>query len=188
MKRTITFLLIGSLSLGAVQKPKEQPKVVTQIVCGLVVLGVGLVVVWQIRKTCKRIFDQQDNPQTNAPPADALSFTGQGTNTAIVLMGKGTVLSDYGSTYQDDSVYGWIDAKSGLPINGSETCVIESSTNFQQWSEEYTVNSWASDAGVIMLYSHAGMPVLTNYLATGATNFVPLSLGPIQPKKFFRIR
>ena len=76
---------------------------------------------------------------------------------------------------------------SGLPVTYAEQFTLQSSTDLRNWKEEYSICSYASDGGTLMLYSKGGVPVLTNYVVLGATNYVPLDLGPLVPKKFFRI-
>lgn len=193
MKKHLSFLLaLSFLVLPLHSKPKPQPKPqwVIPVVCGLVVLGVGVVVVFELHKTCVKVFGEQPvTANTNAPPNQTQSFTGTGQSVPVFFSGKGMALNDYAVSFWDASAYGWLDPKAGLPVNGCEQFALESSYDFRAWREEYTVQLWASDAGCVMLYSKAGSPMMTNYLSNGTTNYVALSIGTSnEPAKFFRIK
>lgn len=185
--------LAGPISQKALSRPvapePPKPQYLIQVVCGLVVIGVGVIVVYEIHKTCKKLFDPKPaNANTNDPPNQVESFTGPGTPQPVTFNGKGMALNDETVPCWDASSFGWVDPVSGLAITDAEQFTIQSSTDFRSWREEYSVNCWSSDGGVLMLYTKAGQPVLTNYLAFGATNYVPLDMGGFTaPKKFFRI-
>lgn len=196
MKKT-TILLAGALAVLPCQPARAQttndpqPQVMMEIVCGLVVLGVGALVAIEMHKVCKKAFAPPLLPCgcncTNgcgcpcAPPAIGGLTQFQGTNTTAA------VLTDSAITYTA-STNGWTDPVSGALVTATLTARLESSRDLATWAEEYSFAGWVSDTGILMLYSRAGTPVLTNYMAFNATNAVPLPIGSgTEPAKFFRL-
>jgi hypothetical protein len=85
-------------------------------------------------------------------------------------------MSDFGAT----------DPYTGSLITAHMKGVLQSSADLASWREEYSFEGWGSADGVMMLWTKAGVPVMTNYCAIGGRDAVPLPLTQ-GDKCFFRI-
>lgn len=191
MKRATTVALvaalIGLLFIPPVTRAQEpanppQPKIVSYI-CGIVVIGVGAVVVWNLWKFCKKVLPPTEpGGATNAPPAVSQIAPSTHINSAIVL-------DDAAVQYQDITAQNLIDPVSKLPFTVRLDCALWTSTDAQNWSVQYRISGWGSDTGILFLFSDAaGNPVLTNYCASAVVSAVPLDLGTgKEPARFFKI-
>lgn len=188
-------LVIAGLAIALVMAPIEesrsdetpQPKSAL-LICGLVVLGVGAVVIWQLYKVCKRlppVDGSEIPPATNAPPA----YTQAQIAAAVASPTAGlATLSDDGARVLDISSLGYVDGNTGTYFIGRLDCQIQTSDNAISWVCAYRVSAWFGPAGSLYLFSDAaGNPVSTNY-CRGGMGQIPLSLGTgREPARFFRV-
>lgn len=189
MKRLVSLLLVVAFLLLPVNRSRSddtQPKSAL-IICGLVVLGVGAVVIWEIYKLCKRLppVDGTENPPaTNAPPTytQAQIAALAGPPPAV------KTLTDDGARLLDISSLGYADGNTGTYFIGRLDCQIQVSDNAVSWVCAYRVAAWFGPAGTLYLFSDAaGNPVSTNY-CRGGMGQVPINLGTgKEPARFFRV-
>lgn len=190
----IAALLVLPYQRARAQSTDPQPKWLVEVICGMFVLGVGAVVAVELHKMCKRAFppppckcDGSDGCGCNHPPPgpEALYI---GTNSPPVGAARLILTDDSGVALSDVSTNGWTDPVSGLPVVTHLQTSLQSSSDLRSWSSELDIEAWNSDGGTLTVFSKAGSPVLTNYVAFGATNAIPLSIGSrSEPQKFYRL-
>lgn len=187
-------ILIAALAVVPYRpaRAQQKPAVIVPLVCGCVVLGVGLYVAWKLVQLCKKLDDPHKDPQpgpppgTNGPAPQVTKIRAFATQTAVsVAVG---CLDDSGAAYSDISTNNYCDPVTGAAVTTYLEARLLTSADTVTWKEVYTINGWASSTGTQLLFSSNGVPVYTNYLWLNATNFVPLPIANgTEPAKFFRI-
>lgn len=188
------LIITGALVLAMAITPhtraraQQKPQWVIPIVCGLVVIGIGAWVGYELVQVCKKIPPPKPDDQPDPPPPpgapNAAQFTPSSTNSPTVTM----LLDDSsGVALWDATPYGWTDPMSGDPVTAIMTTRIQSTADFHTWTDEVSLRGYCSQAGITMVYSRAGASICTNYLAAGATNVLNLLQGKVAPYKFYRL-
>jgi hypothetical protein len=186
------LFITGALVLALAMTPhtraraQQKPQWVIPVVCGLVVIGVGAWVTYEIVEMCKKIPQAQppDQPDPPPPPPNGAQFTPSSTNTPSVTM----VLTDAsGVLVWDASAYGWTDPVTGDPLTAIMVTRVQSTVDFRTWTDVVSLLGYCSPGGITMIYSQGGAPICTNYLANGATNILNLCPQVQAPRKFFRL-
>lgn len=186
------LLLTGALVIALAITPhtraraQSKPQWVIPVVCGMLVIGIGAWVTYEIYQVCKKIPDNKpaDQPDPDAPPPNGAHFTPSSTNTPSVTMR----LNDSGGVATwDASAYNWTDPMSGDPITAIMVTRIQSTGDFHTWTDEVSLVGYVSTAGMTIIYSRGGAPICTNYLASGTTNVLNLAAVPPAPHKFYRL-
>lgn len=190
MKRFISTalviaLLIPLFSPSSTSAQQQPPPKIAALVCGVVVLGVGAVVVWNLYRLCKKLPPPDSNPDaTNAPPKIARFAISPATDQIPPIS-----LDDSAVQYQDITAQNFTDSVSGLPFTARLDCVLWTSADTKNWSVQYRITGWSSTAGVLFLFSDPVCnPVLTNYCDLSVSSAVPLDIGTGQePVRFFKM-
>lgn len=198
------LLLIGSLIAALLVLPYQparaqqsdpKPQYLLEGICFMFVVGIGAVVWIEMHKMCKRAFppppckcDGSDGCGCQHPPPGPEALY-QATNSPPVAGAAMLLADDSGVAISDVSTNGWVDPVSGLPITTYLQTTLQSCNDLQHWAAEYELDLWSSDGGTLAVFSRAGTPVLTNYVAFGATNCLPLNIGSrSEPQKFYRLK
>lgn len=169
--------------------PHDQPQPqILSLICTLLALGVFGVAVW----SCWNNGIMSDHLKTNAPPVvppcptNNPSTNGFPTNIYPAIPLVGTV------HYADASDMGYTNPD-GSRITIVTALTIESaSTPFGPWSNTWSVISWQSQGGSLVLLSDSHeRPLLTNWSTRTGTGQV-INQGPAldmsEPAKFYRVK
>lgn len=188
----ITALLVAAMALLPHQRLKAQqqhnPQWVIPVVCGAIVLGVGAWITYSLYKCCQKIPPPGHIPDDEAQPDPPPQQQGQGgkliANPAVTMQ-----LTDAsGVLYWDCTTNGWTDPVSGGPVTTIMKTRLQSTVDFNTWTDELALLGYCSDNGTLIVYSRGGVPVLTNYLTMGATNVLNFNAdGTMAPHKFYRL-
>lgn len=185
----ISALLIASMTLIPHQRLRAQPQKpqwVIPVVCGVIVIGVGAWVTYSLYKMCQKIPNQKpdDQQDPNAPPAAPHANAQPKAMPSVTMQ-----LPDAsGVLYWDCSTNGWTDPVSGGPVTQIMKTRLQSTVDFQTWTDELALLGYCSDNGTLIVYSRGGVPVLTNYLTFGTTNVLNFNGdGAMAPHKFYRL-
>ena len=189
-KLLITSVLVAALSLTPHERARAQqhkPQWVIPVVCGAIVLGVGAWITYSLYKVCQKINDPKPDDQQDPPPPPPPAA--QAKPQALVIPSVTMQLPDVnGVMYWDCSANGWTDPVSGGPVNAIMKTRLQSTVDFQSWNDELSLLGYCSDNGALIVYSRAGVPVLTNYFTFGTTNVLNFNAdGSIAPHKFYRL-
>lgn len=190
----IAAFLVLPFQPARAQQTDPQPQWMLEAICGMFVLGIGAVCYIELRKMCKRAFppppckcDGSDGCGCNHPPPGPEALYTP-TNTPPVSASAMTLTDASGVALSDVSTNGWTDPVSGLPVMTHLQTSLQSSSDLKSWQSELEIEAWNSDGGTLAVFSRAGVPVLTNYVAFGATNAIPLAIGSrSEPQKFYRL-
>lgn len=197
----IAVLICASLvSLSPTSPSQAQssgPKIVAQVVCGILVIGVGVVIYFGLKKMCANIPSPgapptpPPAPPTNPPPIMNPTNSPPSTNKPpwwkrIFNMTDNNASAFNISTYSIVDIYGA--PKDLAYYHTLVSFTLQSSTNLVDWRDELSVTQWVSDYGVFNAYYQGGSNVLNTYSGLGTTNYVPLSIGTgDEPMKVFRV-
>jgi hypothetical protein len=195
MKARILTTAALVLALAAIPhrgRAQAQPKpaVMMELCAGLLVIGIGVYVGYSIYKMCKKLNDPpkakpDDQKDPPPPPQNQGQFTAPGTNAVTATM---QLDDSSGVLYWDCTTNNWTDPVSGAPVTTIMKTQLQSTADFQSWTEEVAILGYCSSSGITLVMSRGGLPVCTNYLAGGATNVVQLDpAGMIAPHKFYRL-
>lgn len=185
------LLLTGALVITLAITPhtraraQSKPQWVIPVVCGVLVIGIGAWITYEMVQVCKKIPDKKPDDQPDPPPPpNQGQFTPSSTNTPSVTMR----LDDSGGVATwDASAYNWTDPRSGDPITAVMVTRIQSTGDFHTWTDEVSLLGYCSQAGMTVVFSRAGAPICTNYLASGTTNVLNLAAVQQAPHKFYRL-
>jgi len=136
---------------------------------GLVVLGVGVVIIVGLIHMCNRCLPTEDPPVQ--PPAPPLTNSPPVTN--IPPRKVSLALTDQAISYHDVSSMTLSNADShgnGFRVWFHGT--VQSSTNLNDWKNEYTINGWASATELVTVYTVDSIPVSTNRSPLGGGGYV----------------
>lgn len=190
--RTLTVTLVAGIMLwGTPDQSRSQDgndPLITECVVTLVVIGVGIVLIVGLVRVCKRCLPPAQPPpqppccipNTNAPPH---------TNSTSHYIIPPKLMDDAFSYYDVSSI-----TLSNTDTSGNAYRVwfhgnVESSTNLNQWKNEFTIDGWASPLEVVTVYAVDGIPIATNRASLGsANNIVEVpAINANEPAKFFRV-
>ncbi len=177
------FLIQPRLTSADPTPPPDDPKAAT-FVCGMVALGIGVVVVIGLIHMCRNIQAADNNP--GAPPNEPPVVTGgiDGGSIGIILGLKDA------SNARDISAFNISDplAPAGVTYKILISFGIQSSTNLLDWSTETRATGWVSSAGMFFAYYQNGSNVMNTYSLMGTTNRAPISIGTTnEAKRYFRM-
>lgn len=184
-RKLITVGLITGLCIVPCKRSKADPQpALMGLVCAVLVISIGGYCLYELVQVCKRnLNDKKDDP--NNPPGTNNNYHVE----SVLPPSRGNLsLNDDGVSYADCSASGLADPVSGSLVTTHMLAKLESSTDLVNWSEYYSMEGWASATGMQCLYTSNGIPVLTNYVTWGSTNFIPLSVASgHEPQRFFRL-
>jgi len=186
-KLLVTGALIAALAVTphTMVRAQTKPNWIIPVVCGCIVIGIGAWVTYELYQVCKKIPDPKPQDQQDPPPPPAAQVVAPATNTPSSTM---RLDDSSGVLYWDASGYGWTDPMSGQPITAIMKTRLQSTRDFQTWAEAVSILGYCSSSGTTLVLSRGGVPVCTNYVAAGATNYVQLDpAGMLAPCKFYRL-
>lgn len=185
--RTVTAaLIVGFVLFGTPVQNRAQDPWILECSFALVVIGVGVVVVVGLVRTCDRCLPPTEppaQPPAPSPNTNIIHHTLPRTNVTLNLK---------------DEALGYYDVSS-LTLSNSDSHgnsfhvwfhgTVQSSTNLNHWKNEYTINGWASATELVTVYSVNDAPVYTNRsnLAGGIDDVEIPSVTGDEPAKFFRL-
>lgn len=193
IKTTITVVLVIVM---AVEQPiyatsksgSEQPgpSLVAELVFATIVLTVGLIIVWQLKKLCNRVLPNPPRPPqpTNAVPQSAGIGIGiekqHFTIPATVTMQNMYQIEELSPEFNDPS---------GNRYTHILLCGIKSSANLVDWSDEGRFCAWFNDDYFCWQQDDTdGNPVKTETLQGWPTKQVDLIFHEdVADKRFFKI-
>jgi hypothetical protein len=185
MKRLITASLIALIALTPFRQERAKaadPNALLPAMCALVVIGIGIVVVYEMVKLCKKM-DQRDQEQKDPPDTNKVNRA-----QSVMPPGNHMTLTDASVNAYDCSEFGMADPYSGSLITTRSCGILQSSTDLANWSEEYSFTGWTSADGTMMLWTKQGIPVMTNYVPIFGTNVLSLPIcSATEPRKFYRV-
>lgn len=158
---------------------------VVPVVCGVIVIGTGAYVVWQIYKLCQKIDQKPDKDPGPPPPCDC--GNPKCTCNQQPAPSQAVKLPDDGVAYYDVSGLGYTDPVTGSPVRAYFTATLLSSTDLKGWAQECAIQGWASVDGTMVAVTKAGI-VMKAYMPMGGTCQVPVDIGSgKEPQKFFKV-
>lgn len=207
------LLSIGVLEMGSAEAvqiycqyssnpPRQQGSAMlfTLIVVGIV----GGIFIWGISKMCKMI--PKSPPSDNPPPPPPPSTNAPPQHASAALMGRSICLTNLcddqaaGIACWDISFLNYWDQAGNAPYILEENYTMQSSTNMSDWTNELSVVSWISEAGMqTVIYSghcgyntnhvwQNGVPLYTNYTTTANPQPPTCAIATSQPaSKFYRM-
>lgn len=189
-KLWITAALIAAMALLPHQRLRAQqhkPQWVIPVVCGLIVIGVGAWVTYSLYTVCKKLPPAKPDDQQDPPPPPPVP---NGAHLTEPPMPPVTMqLSDTsGVLFWDCTTNGWIDSVSDTPITSIMKTRLQSTVDFNTWTDELALLGYCSNNGALIVYSRGGVPVMTNYHTFGTTNVLNFNAdGTMAPHKFYRL-
>lgn len=184
-----TKLITGALVIGLALTPharaqqrQHRPEVAGQIVCGLLVLGVGAWVCYSIYKMCKKL-DQQPAQPVNPPPNNPTQLPPTNSQPVQVVI---QMDDSSGVNYWDCSSNGWTDPIAGTPVVQMMQTQLQSSQDLTHWQEEVSMLGYCSVSGMTVVCSKGGTHLGDYYVTGGQTNWLDFGW-PMAPTKFYRL-
>lgn len=156
----LIFCLACAPCRSDAQSKDDQKDSVGPVIAGCAIIIVGCIVIWGVWRMCKKMPPPPPKPgsrppTTNEPPQDTFIYGQFQTN------GPGLIMpGEYPLSPMDD----WDYAVMGF----------QSSTNGQDWNEEYVVTNWFNNEQYVSIMYQNGSPLKTNWAMMNWTNEIPI--------------
>lgn len=160
-------------------KAKASP---VETLCGLIILGVGVVILIGLYDLCQKAFPKPPKPPPPPPEPCNCGMPGctcpkaNATQQAPITL----KLTDANISCFDISDLGYVDPKSGAPILLWFSTKLMKSFDCMHWTSMVQIQGWYSMSGITLQFDSPGFPspwTMATYLPLQGTIQVPLDLG-----------